>query len=150
MVGTTRKRAPSTSDLMKLLNWSCSDVGRKRDHNEDSFLIDEALSLYAVADGMGGHQGGDHASRMAVNVLHDEVLGAKNFDEAAQKLVDGDPTLLTPAMDPIASAAAAAQMSHEPGAPSLPHEDVPTNPALLIAPPSAATVLRSAARTAGR
>ncbi len=42
-------------------------------NNEDSFLADEALGLYAVADGMGGHAGGETASSMAVACLQETV-----------------------------------------------------------------------------
>lgn len=52
-----------------------SDVGRKRNHNEDSLLINEALGLFVVADGMGGHAGGELASRMAVETTESELLG---------------------------------------------------------------------------
>ena len=58
---------------MKPRGWSATDVGLKRDHNEDSFLCKDALGLYVVADGMGGHQGGELASRMAVEVLEKEM-----------------------------------------------------------------------------
>src|SRR5205085_1212552 len=87
------------SSALKLITWSLSDVGRKRDHNEDSFLVDERLALFAVADGMGGHQGGDHASRMAVEVLRREVTGAGEFDGAAKRLLAEDPTLLQAVAD---------------------------------------------------
>ena len=55
-----------------------TDVGRKRNHNEDSFLVDEELSLFVVADGMGGHAGGGTASRIAVETIDRELRGARN------------------------------------------------------------------------
>ncbi len=58
---------------MKITGWPVTDVGRKREHNEDSFLCNDELGLYAVADGMGGHLGGERASRMAVEILEREV-----------------------------------------------------------------------------
>jgi serine/threonine protein phosphatase PrpC len=58
---------------MKPRGWCSTDVGLKRDHNEDSFLCCDELGLYAVADGMGGHLGGERASRMAVEVLENEM-----------------------------------------------------------------------------
>jgi len=54
-----------------------SDVGRKREHNEDSLLIDDDLGLYIVADGMGGHQGGGTASRLAVETIRDNLRQAR-------------------------------------------------------------------------
>ncbi len=54
---------------MKAASAGLTDVGRKRDHNEDSFLIDEEMQLYVVADGMGGHAGGGTASRIAVETI---------------------------------------------------------------------------------
>ena len=48
-----------------------TDVGRKRDHNEDTFSIFADLGLYVVADGMGGHASGEVASALAVATLHE-------------------------------------------------------------------------------
>jgi serine/threonine protein phosphatase PrpC len=50
-------------------SWARTDVGHKRTHNEDSFLVDEALSLFVVADGMGGHAAGEVASAQAVKSI---------------------------------------------------------------------------------
>src|SRR5215813_10715987 len=54
-----------------------TDVGMKREHNEDSFLINEDLGLYVVCDGMGGHAGGETASRLAVQTVEKELLSAR-------------------------------------------------------------------------
>ena len=42
--------------MMKILSSGGTDPGKKRKNNEDSFLQDDSLGLYAVADGIGGHE----------------------------------------------------------------------------------------------
>ncbi|MCG8422441.1 MAG: protein phosphatase 2C domain-containing protein [Proteobacteria bacterium] len=72
---------------MKLIGWGQSDTGRKRNHNEDSLLVDEKLRLFAVADGMGGHRGGATASSMALDVLKRHMAAAiDNLAEVAAKI----------------------------------------------------------------
>ena len=46
-----------------------TDVGRRRKLNEDNFLVDSETSLYAVCDGMGGHNAGEVASKMAIETI---------------------------------------------------------------------------------
>ena len=58
---------------MALQSWCRTDVGRRRESNQDSYLINADMGLYVVADGMGGHQGGEVASALAVEALEDVI-----------------------------------------------------------------------------
>jgi serine/threonine protein phosphatase PrpC len=48
-----------------------TNVGRKRNHNEDNFGILVEYGLFMVADGMGGHASGEVASKMAVDAMQE-------------------------------------------------------------------------------
>lgn len=84
---------------IRLVTGEATDVGKVRDHNEDGYLVDDGLGLAAVADGIGGHRGGEVASATAIEALHasfadhgglrdavlaanDAVLERANADEA--------------------------------------------------------------------
>ncbi len=64
-----------------LRSGSASDVGRVRTVNEDLAL--ESLTLFAVADGMGGHVGGEIAARTAIDTLQAEFARKPSADGLA-------------------------------------------------------------------
>lgn len=64
--------------MQRALGVGRTDVGRRRERNEDSHLVDDDLGLYVVSDGMGGHAAGDVASALAVSAIETAIR-----DEAA-------------------------------------------------------------------
>ena len=92
---------------MGLIAAGLTDIGQKRKTNQDSFFLSVEKKLFIVADGMGGHNGGDTASQMAVisypeflikNLeLEPEILIKKSIQEtnrAIKELGESQPTLV--------------------------------------------------------
>lgn len=74
-----------------MVRGALSDIGKKRNKNQDAYYISEEdeLRLYIVADGMGGHRCGEIASSMALDIVKDSFL------EAKESLIDKDNIIKT-------------------------------------------------------
>ena len=64
-----------------------SDPGSVRQNNEDYYLLAPSMDLYLVADGMGGAQAGEHASRLAGDTVADYVW--KSGETTGEILLQG-------------------------------------------------------------
>lgn len=64
---------------MNLRSSAKSDIGRKRRQNEDCFVENNQLGLFVVADGMGGHNAGEIASRLACDWVSGEIARRKDL-----------------------------------------------------------------------
>lgn len=60
-------------------------VGLRRAHNEDTYWADDALGLWLVADGMGGHEYGEVASAVARDTLVREVGAGRSLEDAIHR-----------------------------------------------------------------
>src|SRR5262249_42451568 len=85
-----RSSAGRSDDLasrahMKLAAGAFSDAGRVRDNNEDAHLVDDRLALFAIADGMGGHVGGEVASWTAIEALRAAVANGRAINDAIEQ-----------------------------------------------------------------
>ncbi|MGH9461249.1 MAG: Stp1/IreP family PP2C-type Ser/Thr phosphatase [Vicinamibacteria bacterium] len=58
-----------------------TDIGRRRQLNEDALFVDDESGLYVVADGMGGHNAGEVASKLAVETVSNFVRRSGDDEE---------------------------------------------------------------------
>src|SRR6059058_4889819 len=65
---------------MNLKAIGLTHVGRQRQHNENTFLVEDEAKLFLVADGMGGHAAGEIASRIAVDSISEFIVHTKEDD----------------------------------------------------------------------
>ena len=79
MLSATR-HAPTMIHACGLTN-----VGRVRKNNEDSWIADQRRGIFLVADGIGGHAGGEIASSMAVQIAY-RVLAQQDIVTPAERL----------------------------------------------------------------
>ena len=73
---------------MLIKSFGQSDVGKRREKNEDSYLVNNERLLYLIADGMGGHLGGEFASQLAVVTIEEVVKILE--DDPETTLLEGE------------------------------------------------------------
>jgi protein phosphatase len=72
--------------------YGLTDVGLVRQSNEDNFLIDPLLRLVAVADGMGGHDGGEIAAHLALETVREALAAIDPKKSSPGDAIDPDAT----------------------------------------------------------
>lgn len=87
---------------MQFVVGSRTDVGRVRDHNEDSLLV--RAPLFAIADGMGGHAAGEVASELAVRTLEEAQIDELDADTLRDAVLKANAAVIQGARDGLGRA----------------------------------------------
>ena len=76
--------------MIEIESSGITDIGRRRELNEDSLFYDDGMGLYVVADGMGGHNAGEVASQLVVDTIRDYLNQNSDPDPVQDPIkVDG-------------------------------------------------------------
>lgn len=72
---------------MKIQAWFLTDKGLRRDSNQDSCLVNKEKGFFVVADGMGGHSGGEVASSIAVNAVKELLSDPEALERSPREVL---------------------------------------------------------------
>lgn len=67
-----------------LTYYAKTNIGNKRDNNEDYYLSSPKINMWILADGVGGHDAGEVASKLACDSIEEKVLAGENIVDAIQ------------------------------------------------------------------
>ncbi len=73
---------------IKCKAYGLTDTGRCRDHNEDNIRLNHDYALFILADGMGGHQAGEVASKMAADIVEAALIQHADSNTASKNDVE--------------------------------------------------------------
>lgn len=73
---------------IKCKAYGMTDNGRARNHNEDNIRLNPDNTLFILADGMGGHQAGEIASKMAADIVENALLKHSKSNQSTDSEVE--------------------------------------------------------------